>query len=83
MLLRRCEPLQNAGVINKCCKRALKSRWPSVQGVNMRKNAARQLERRQCFLSRAHRILNNNDFLMWNCDYIVMVRYGSSRPHWK
>lgn len=24
------------------------------------------------------RILNNNDFLMWNCDYIVTVRYGSS-----
>lgn len=23
-------------------------------------------------------ILNNNDFLMWNCDYIVMVKYESS-----
>lgn len=28
-------------------------------------------------------ILNNNDFLMWNCDYIVTVKYGSSWPHWK
>lgn len=22
------------------------------------------------------RILNNNDFLMWSCDYTVMVKYG-------
>lgn len=23
-------------------------------------------------------ILNNNDFLMWTCDYTVTVKYGSS-----
>lgn len=23
-------------------------------------------------------ILNNNDFLMWNCDYIVTVKYSSA-----
>lgn len=24
------------------------------------------------------RFLNNNDFLMWNCDYIVRVKYRSA-----
>jgi len=29
-----------------------------------------------CFLDEAP-ILNNNDFLMQSCDYVVMVKYGA------
>lgn len=36
-----------------------------------------------CVFSVRPLILNNNDFLMWTCDYIVMVKYGFSWLHWK
>lgn len=47
--------------------------------VNMRINGSDSSGLVSVFSARSP-ILNNNDFLMWNCDYIVRVKYRPARP---
>lgn len=47
--------------------------------VNMRINGSDSSGLVSVFSARSL-ILNNNDFLMWNCDYIVRVKYRPARP---
>lgn len=64
-------------VVSVCLNHAAPCSW-----VNIRVNGKDSYSIVSVFSVRPL-ILNNNDFLMWTCDYIVMVKYGSSWPHWK
>lgn len=70
-------PLVINKVVSVCLNHAALCSW-----VNIRVNGEDSYSIVSVFSVRPP-ILNNNDFLMWNCDYIVMVKYGSSWLHWK
>lgn len=59
-------------VISVCLNHTALCSW-----VNIRVNG-KDSSSVVCVFSVRPPILNNNDFLMWTCDYIVMVKYGSS-----
>lgn len=81
IFLRGCAVCVETRVINKVVSMCL-NHAALASRVNIRVNGQDSESRAGVFSVRA-RILNNNDFLMWNCDYNVLVKYGFSWPHWK